>query len=81
MICLFTLDFKAIYDNAKMVLPTTEDHEGAMTALFRLQDTYKVPSNMLAKGEIEKKRKRVISLFFLRICEFSFALNSFLFNR
>ncbi|XP_066914934.1 prolyl 4-hydroxylase subunit alpha-1-like [Clytia hemisphaerica] len=45
-------DFKAIYDNAKMVLPTTEDHEGAMTALFRLQDTYKVPSNMLAKGII-----------------------------
>ena len=40
----------AVFDNAKMSFPTVEDHEGAMTALFRLQDTYLMPSNKLAKG-------------------------------
>lgn len=45
-------DFMAVYDIAKTHFPSNEDHEGAMTALFRLQDTYKLPSNKLAKGII-----------------------------
>ena len=40
----------AAYDIAKAHFPSNEDHEGAMTALFRLQDTYKLPSSKLAKG-------------------------------
>jgi len=46
----FILDFVAMLEIAKTHFPSNEDHEGAMAALFRLQDTYKVPSNKLAKG-------------------------------
>ena len=42
----------ATFDIAKTYFPSNEDHEGAMAALFRLQDTYKVPSISLAKGNI-----------------------------
>ena len=34
----------------KPLFPTEEDHVAAMVALFRLQDTYNLPSKSLAKG-------------------------------
>ena len=41
----------AVFDVAKVSMPTDEDREGAMTALFRLQDTYLLPSSKLASGK------------------------------
>lgn len=45
-------DFTAAYDEMRPYFPSDEDYEGAMTALFRLQDTYNLPSQKLAKGII-----------------------------
>ena len=34
-------------------LPTDEDLEGAANALLRLQDTYALPTEKIAKGELQ----------------------------
>ena len=51
IIFVLALDFTAVYDEMKPYFPSSEDYEGAMTALFRLQDTYKLPSLTFAKGK------------------------------
>lgn len=45
-------DLTATFNQFKPYFPTREDFEGAMTALFRLQDTYKLQTDTFAKGEI-----------------------------
>lgn len=45
-------NFRETFEKLKPYFPATEDYEGAMTALFRLQDTYKLRSKSLAKGII-----------------------------
>lgn len=41
-----------VFETLQPYLPTPEDHEGAMDALFRLQTTYLLQSKSLAEGHI-----------------------------
>lgn len=42
--------FNSVYENLKPYFPTTEDHKGAINALFRLQTTYRLKASALAEG-------------------------------
>jgi len=42
----------SVFETLRPFFPTTEDHEGAMDALFRLQKTYNLGADSLAKGVI-----------------------------
>ncbi|XP_065651339.1 prolyl 4-hydroxylase subunit alpha-1 isoform X1 [Hydra vulgaris] len=45
-------EFISNFERVQELLPSEEDYEGAIIALFRLQDTYKLRSSALAKGLI-----------------------------
>ena len=42
----------SVFESLRPFFPTVEDHEGAMDAIFRLQETYNLGADSLAKGEI-----------------------------
>ena len=46
-------------ETAKPYFPTYEDYQGAMTAIFRLQDTYQLPAKRLADGLVPGVRNSV----------------------
>ena len=46
-------DFLSGRQDSLTYLPTDEDLEGAANALLRLQDTYALPTEKIAKGELQ----------------------------
>ena len=46
-------DFLSGLQDSLTYLPTDEDLEGAANALLRLQDTYALPTEKIAKGELQ----------------------------
>jgi len=48
----FADNLNSVFETLRPFFPTAEDHEGAMDALFRLQKTYNLKSDALAKGVI-----------------------------
>ena len=46
-------DFVSGLQDSLTYLPTDEDLEGAANALLRLQDTYALPTEKIAKGELQ----------------------------
>ncbi len=52
-IFIFPPDFMAKVQEKIDLLPTTEDLEGSAQALLRLQDTYSLPTEKMARGELQ----------------------------
>lgn len=52
MVLVF-VDFMHKLEDHTSSFPTTDDLEGAATALMRLQDTYALPTEQIAKGELQ----------------------------
>lgn len=50
--CFFLTEVHKKIEELKGYLPTYQDLKGAVTALLRLQDTYKLDTNHLAQGRI-----------------------------
>ena len=52
-VVLVCVDFMSKLEGHTALFPTSDDLEGAATALMRLQDTYALPTEKIAKGDLQ----------------------------